>query len=327
MSSPSPRRWTAYLRYMGLFIFVAVVITVGPEKAWQSLQSARPELILAAMILNFPHVALKALRWRILTMRAGIHIDFPTSVKAYFSSLLLGAITPARVGEFVRVAYAMDRSAASLATAFPPAILDRVFDLCLIMVLGVLGLARFSVLSPDAGVYLLIIFLAGLCFPYLISRRFVGDFIVALLGRIRFGGHISPFLEEIQRQLADLDLVLALKGLGLTILAYSIFFIQCHICALSVGINMAFMDLVLLMSATNLVLLAPVTISGVGVREIFLVATMASLGVSGPDALAFSLIIFIVLNLGNGLIGAFCWWVDPPKGFGLSKLPGQTPTG
>lgn len=71
------------------------------------------------------------------------------------------------------------------------------------------------------------------------------------------------------------------------------------------------MDLVLVMSITNLLTFLPVSISGIGVRDASLIVLLARFGIGQAQAVAFSLVILVIFYVGGILLGSICWVWEP----------------
>jgi len=69
--------------------------------------------------------------------------------------------------------------------------------------------------------------------------------------------------------------------------------------------------MILIMSVTSFVSLVPVSVAGIGVRDLSLIVLLSKIGASSAQALALSVMILVVSYIGGGLIGACCWLWKP----------------
>jgi uncharacterized protein (TIRG00374 family) len=120
-------------------------------------------------------------------------------------------------------------------------------------------------------------------------------------------------LLEIHGQLAALTFATLVRGFGLTALAYLVFFFQCQLGAWSTGVEIPILDLVLVMSITNLVTFLPVSVSGIGVRDASLIVLLARFGIGQAQAVAFSLAILVIFYVGGIILGSICWVWEPVR--------------
>ena len=99
----------------------------------------------------------------------------------------------------------------------------------------------------------------------------------------------------------------------ITLASYTIFFLQCGLCATALGFSVPMMDLVLLMAVTNLVGFLPLAPSNLGTREACLGWFLSRLAQPQPleVGIAWGLLQFLVLFVGGSLIGFICWQLSP----------------
>jgi len=92
------------------------------------------------------------------------------------------------------------------------------------------------------------------------------------------------------------------------------------------GMTIPFTDLILVMSITNLLTFLPVSISGIGVRDVSLVVLLGRFGIGQAQAVAFSLAILVIFYVGGILLGSICWVWEPVK-LGTARLGGVSDSG
>ena len=81
--------------------------------------------------------------------------------------------------------------------------------------------------------------------------------------------------------------------------------------AASIQLPVKLSDLLLFVPLLYLVILLPISVNGIGVRESVFVIFASSWGISSADAVAFSLTVF-ALNLAGSLVGGIIYWFDRP---------------
>ena len=194
----------------------------------------------------------------------------------------------------------------------PSVLIDRLYDLYFLLVLGLIGLLHYS-LAGDQASLLTLTFLAGvlLVLPVLFSTTRLGNWLRQSPAIAKLKASWRETLLEIHRQLASLTFTTLVRGFGLTAFAYLVFFFQCQLGAWGTGVRIPFMDLVLVMSITNLLTFLPVSISGIGVRDASLIVLLARFGIGQTQAVAFSLVILVIFYVGGILLGSICWVWEP----------------
>lgn len=128
------------------------------------------------------------------------------------------------------------------------------------------------------------------------------------------GGWISRIrmAAESVRRFADMSTATWGAVLGLSIAAQLLTGLVYFILAAGVGIEIPFVRLAWIASATNLITMLPVSPSGLGMREGTLVLLLGKYGVAGPAALALSFLVFactiVLLGLAGGVLEARRWF-------------------
>ena len=71
-------------------------------------------------------------------------------------------------------------------------------------------------------------------------------------------------------------------------------------------------DVASLLATTSLLGLMPISVSGVGVRELFLALVFPALGLLAAQGVAFGLLVFLCNYIAIVLAGFIAWQVSPP---------------
>ena len=95
-------------------------------------------------------------------------------------------------------------------------------------------------------------------------------------------------------------------------------YLQGWIVARAIGVDLSYLDVASLLAATTLLSLLPVSLSGIGVRELFLALMFPALGFSAAQGVAFGLLVFACTNLATALLGLVAWQLAPPS-FGAAR--------
>jgi uncharacterized protein (TIRG00374 family) len=213
-----------------------------------------------------------------------------------------------------------------LARSFSSVVLDRVFDLYLLVVLRLFSFVRFALVgktvSNAAFVAICVIFAVPLLF---LNERAAnwGARQAARMPLLREKREwIAVKAQDFASGLTVMSPLRILECCLLTVASYSIFFFQCYCCGRALDIRIPGVDLVLIMAATNLVGFLPSSMMNLGTREASLIFFFRILKPPLPDALAvgWGLSQFVVLVLGGGAIGFACWQIAP---MGLRMAVGQ----
>ena len=97
----------------------------------------------------------------------------------------------------------------------------------------------------------------------------------------------------------------------LTCLSYTVFFIQCYLIAIAMGISIDFITITLFMAISNLISFIPISISGLGTRDAALIYLFSLIGLNPEMAVSYAFLVFIIFFVCGGLMGAVAWWLKP----------------
>lgn len=250
-------------------------------------------------------LGIKSYRWHRIIRNEGHHYNVWRAFGAYMASFTIGVITPGRIGEIARLYYLRQDCDLSFLPAFRTIVTDRIFDLGVLVMLGIAALFHFGALA-GGNAYVAAAMGAGLFFLAL----FTGFFLLRwLLKTARFSE--MAFLQFIYQSLRQAVDRRALWLWLITAAAYLVFYMAIDLIFLSLGIEMRIIDIALVLSVVGLATILPVSWAGFGTREISLVYLLAFYGISAEAALSFSLLQFGAFFLWGSLIGLLFWLLMP----------------
>ena len=136
-----------YTNFIGLIILLYILLNIDINQSINILFDLNIFYFLMAVLLNIPQLFLKSYRWRYLLKQQGILYSPIESFLIYMSSLYIGFITPGRIGEFVKTIYLKSEKGLMLSKGFSSVLVDRLFDLYFLLILGFLGIWQFDILG------------------------------------------------------------------------------------------------------------------------------------------------------------------------------------
>lgn len=267
-------------------------------------------------VLNGANIHLKVERTRLLAGLRGFRYPRAAIWKGMLPSLYLGMVTPGRVGDALRIQYMRRDLGTSYAEGLALIVMDRFCDLYVLLAFVAAGVAHFaSVLTGRLGVVTWLGVAATALLPLVFLVRGPGELALRGLKRLRpsmRGDAVERFLETLRGQVRP-RLAWAVP---LTIGAFLINYLQGWLAARALGLELAYADVIFMMAITSLLGLLPISVSGAGVRELFLALVFPSLGFAREQGVAFGLLIFAVIYVFCCLAGLVAWQLAPPP-FGV----------
>lgn len=273
---------------------------IGAAKIYEELRKSDGYYISLAILLAAVQIFFKAARWGSIT---GIFRSRISLLQSYLYTLMahsLGIITPGRLGEFVKAKFLVDRTGISYVKSFATVILDKILDVVTVVLFVLAGLAfiGFGAYNREYfavafAIFLLFLILFLIFFDK--AKKLMLGFIPKKY-RLEFvGNKLQP------RTYAMLLLYSALIWLTLSMQG---FFVS----------EALYMDLPFFVVLTLVPLMAissmiPISIGGIGVREIIAIYFFQPFGVPAEKAALFSLIYtfvsFAVPAIGGAILYAF----------------------
>ncbi len=305
-----------YIRLIGLLILAYIITRINFKVLLVQFKNINLYLLFTAISMNLFLIFAKAIRWKAFLTQQSLSISTKSAFSIYLSSLYIGFITPGRLGEISKALYLKQKQITSFYKGLSGAIMDRLLDLYFLILLGSVGVYY---LSKGKGINLEFVFLfvIVLSLPMIILHPKVLNLLTHFLFRKispkKFKDKIRESVNEFIEGINKIINPVLLYGILLTVFSYSLFFFQCFLIAKSIGLQISYVDLALIMSIVNIITLIPISISGLGTREASMIFLFKLIGLSTEAAISFSLLIFFVFFICGGLMGFIAWWLDPIK--------------
>lgn len=315
VSTTTSQRRGTWLRVLGPVLLVIVLWRLpDPLKLAATFSSAFGWELALAAVLNFPVVAVKVWRWQRLLRADGVDYRFDPAWHAFNAASYAALLTPGRLGDVLRVSYLGRDRGVAVSRGLASVAIDRMFDVVVLAACSALGVVWLgSLVSDEVGAltWLSILALGGGClslFLLLQSERASEWLVSRVLGRLVRTPAPGAFVSSARNALSGAWL----PSLGLTIAAFAIVYAQAFLVARGLGVPLSLLDVVALNALTTLFGLLPLSISGVGVRELLLSVLFPAVGLSATLGVAYGLLIFAVLYLPMVLYGFILWQRNPP---------------
>ena len=315
MKQAPPRRLGPTLvRLVGPVLLVLVIARMkDPGALLRAVAGASLGPLLLAALLNVANIHLKVIRWDVILRTRGIRYPRRRAWGAFLTSLYVGLLTPGRVGDVLRAQYLRHDLDVPYAEGIASVVVDRLCDLYVLVAFVAVGVVRYA---PVIVGRLAVVTWAGVAATALgplvllvpgVAERVLGRAFVKLAPADQ-GAGFTRFLEAIRANVGR-PLLLTLP---LTVATFFINYVQGWLIAHAIGLPMTFFDATCLLAIASLLGLLPISVSGVGVRELFFSLAFPMLGFSGADGVVFGLLVFFVIYLIIVAVGFVSWQISPP---------------
>ncbi len=298
------------LALVGFLLLAVIFAFIDFGKLFEALAGTDLALLAAGTLLGVPAVFCRSTKWRLMLKNQGHNFSALQSFKYYFIGIGIGSFTPGRIGDFLKALF-VNKKIKSLSISFSSVLVDRVIDLSVLVLLGVLSSLAFIYFFGVTIISfpLIALMIAGMLFGFylLFNKRLLKkvlkpfyNILVPEKFKEKLGRGFDAFIGAVQDLLKDplhlaeysfLSLISWVLGAG----GYYCF-------ALSLGLTLDFVFLFMVMSLATLVLLLPLSVSGIGTRDALMIMLFSLQGISAETAVAFSFLVLLG-SIANALIG------------------------
>lgn len=293
----------------GLIIFIlSTKASVGG--IWQAIKSVNPWWLLLAVSLHVPGNLISVFRWQILARAQGDHHTLGFLLRSYLVGQFFNNFLPTRFGGDVVRIWDGSRQSKSLVKSSAIVVVDRstgLIALFLFALAASLFRLEFAQKLPVIWVSLLV---GG------VGLLAVGAFFIPLTGRLLEGLASKGFLgKALHKVLSFRQVLIGYKDHKRPFLAAMVwaFILQVNVVVYYFLIGKAFhltipfSDYFIFIPIVLLIQTIPVSLGGLGPRELAYVEIFKYYGIAASAAFSFSMVADVAVNLFIGLIGGIIY--------------------
>lgn len=305
------------LRILGLCLFVLIIVFLNIDIGgiFRIIASSNIVYIILALSLLIPMYIIKAWKWQGLIRMQGTDYPLRQSIAVYWIGLFIGILTPGRLGDFIKIFYLKRDKNLSLGRSFSTVFLDRLSDVILLLCVALFGMYFFAYFFEKQLIVLSLITIAVVfAAVFLFSRKGIIRRLVHKLCDISIPRKYRKLVKN-----GFADIYRSIKSMGirdfafmtlLTLFYWSIFFVQMHLLALALNIDISLFYSTICVSISTIFTMLPVSISGIGTRDAVFILIFSVLGLPREAAIGFSLMILFIYVF-TGFIGMLFWLKKP----------------
>jgi uncharacterized protein (TIRG00374 family) len=311
------------LLFIALLVWLDLQGVLPLEQVWHQLTSANPLLVGLSIALYVPFLAVKTERWRRVSADMLMPLRWRDAWRIYAIGLAAGTFTPGQAGDALKAWY-MQRKGYPLGRALGSSIFDRLFDVAALAALGLLGVAVYG--QHFAGQTPALIALALACmgmvafFAWNRTRAWAVKLVTRRLSRLVARSQESGVRSQesgVRNQELDVATpieteswsiqrdTLVSAGL-LTVASFVTSIFRVWLLAGALGVWLGPLEVAGFVGLTTAAALVPVSVGGVGTRDVVASLAFQQLGLLATQGFAVSLLI-LVLNLAQAVAGWGIW--------------------
>ena len=298
-------------------IFLKILVSVGLiswllsradlAQIWQTIQTADFGLLSLAFSMFYIAYFLSARRWQLLLGALGVQARLWTLVQSFSIAILFNNFLPSTIGGDAYRMYDSFRMGAGKSRAIAVVFIDRVIGLSALILLAFtvslfageaaskIPLLRLFLLGAMAGVVLLawIVFGSGgkVLMRLTQGQNTLMKIIHGIMGKLYYGFHLFEGRSDV-----------LFRAVGLSLLIQINVVIHALIITRALQIEVPVLAMFIIVPLSTLIMTAPISINGIGLRESIFVFFFGLYGVAPEQALAFAFISFGMI-IAQGVVG------------------------
>jgi hypothetical protein len=285
------RQW--WLRFVGPAIAILLLTRLDVHEIAAAMANVRRGPFLWSLVLVVPLFAVKAWRWRLLLSGYRRQISFREAVELYTISAGVGALTPGGIGDFWK---SFSPSVAGRAVGLWTSILDRLYDIAFLVLLGAAvstGWIAKHQLRNEALAALVVV---------AVSLWLTRDRLLRLFSRL------VPAI-PLDQSTGNRHEIGATAA---TLVASAIAIFRFALLVRALDLPLGWTQTLVAFTLTSGVAVLPLSIAGVGTRDLLLLGYLRGYGVPPATTVALSSLCLLLI-LWNAVVALCLWLVAPLK--------------
>ncbi|MDP4012405.1 MAG: lysylphosphatidylglycerol synthase transmembrane domain-containing protein [Candidatus Nanoarchaeia archaeon] len=299
------------LPLIGVVIFIYIIYNIGLDKILQaSLLVNFKYLLLGTFLMCFLFL-FQFFKWNSILKSQGTNLEPSYIYWVNVVSQYYGVITPGKIGSLAKAFYLQSKLKTSLAKASSSVMIDRILDLLVVAIMGgagILILADAFLLDFNKTLFFLVLMIIG-CITFLnekVTRFFLGffyDWFVPKRYKETLRNNFYSFYNNFPKWY---NLIIPTI---LTIVTWLYVYFISYIFALAYSIQIPIIPFLMISAIGTIIALIPITFSGLGTREAFLIFALGFYGVAAEKIVLMSVSGTIALTLVCMLFGLYALYV------------------
>lgn len=299
-------KFEKYFGLLGLFLFFFLISKIDLYIISSQIKRINLYLLFFVFFLNFIIIFLYVYRWKIILDRMSIRSgNFWNLLVVWFKGFVTGYFTPGRVGEIYRAKLLYHQYPDSKIKLALSVFLDRIFDLTVLMVFSFFGFLYLLIFIKYRMNILSYIILGSMSLAMMlivVFNKYTIILIYTVLKKV-FPKRRFRMIIQIKYSLSLLNT----KSIHLcflsTIINWLLTVVSVYILSISLSLDIPLHFLSAILPVSNVISVLPISISGIGTRDLFFVFILKFINISYNDSMLLSFSILVMFNLINYGIG------------------------
>ena len=301
-----------FLPLVGFIVLLIIIFNLDVEKIKNAFLQINPIFILLSLALTVPRILVRNFSWRLIQKEQNINISFFQSLKCFMIGYFYGSWTPGFLGQVMRIPYMKEKTGEPYGKLFVNSFIEVIIRIVAIYSMIIVGLIIIVVQHAEIEIAKILPFIVGaviiiqaIIFLYFINKKRGEKFFNSLVKRVipkKLKDPSFKFVETFYKDFPKMKSLILPFIFGLV--SWTIVFSQEYIIVYALGANIPYLSFLLIFPVANIAGYIPVTVAGIGFRELTSILIFSSLfGVGEEVVLVFTLLGFLITDVFLGFLG------------------------
>lgn len=295
-----------FLPIIGIIILIYIFITIDIVKIIDVFLQINIWFALLSLFAIYPILLLVNYEWQLILKKHKIRVSYIYSLKNILIGYFYGFITPGGLGGYTRAIYLKDESGEPIQKCFVNLLILSTIDYLTLLSLGSLGGFLISSIFPNIFPIFLFIFILVVSLLIFFIRKNTGKlFFTKILQSKLLTSYKEKWHSHVDSLYKDIPVIKDLVNpIIVSFFGWVLWFSELYFISKLFSINIPYFYFILIIAVANVIALLPITIQGLGTREVALIGLFSIFNVPQENALSFSLFWFVLSWLIPSVIGS-----------------------
>ncbi|UUX91327.1 lysylphosphatidylglycerol synthase transmembrane domain-containing protein [Methanoplanus endosymbiosus] len=303
------------LTIIGIILFLYILLNVNVPYLLKILSNIDTYFLTIALIIYFVCLFFKILKWKWITNIIAPQFSFFSASVSYLTGFAFSTVTPAKMGDILRIFY-VKQEGVEYGDALSALVMDRIIDILMLFIIGITALISFSQfygiqiipIEVVASVLLIIILFVLM----ISSRKSLRLLLIPVYNLLIPEKWKNCALEQFSHYFNGINRLISSPGkmskaIGSGLVSWILPFFYSYFLALSIGVELPFIFFVVVIPIIAVIELLPLSVSGIGTRDLALIFFFGLYNIPAEAAVAFSILYLFICFWMLGIIGVVVW--------------------
>ena len=294
------------LPVIGIIILIYILTTIDIDTIISDFLTIHPAYLILSFLALVPLLLIINYEWQFILKKQKIKVSNTYSLKNILIGYFYGFITPGGLGGYTRTLYLQEESKAPLEKCVSNVVILNTIDYITLLIIGIIGGILVSSRFPHLFALTIFVFIIVLSlFILFLKKETLTSYLKRILQhrifnilRDKLNSSIDSFFIDIP---TPRDLIIPSI---ISIIGWILRFSELYLISKLFFIEVPYPYFILTMAIANVVASLPITLYGLGTREISMISLLSIYNVSREKIISLSLFWFVIIWLLPSIIGA-----------------------